>query len=76
MLIKLKAGQIIRLLNYIKGTITLAEYIYLGLAEVFQGMPLIVEELEERVPNSFLFFVALYNDKLFPDFSKADIGIY
>jgi hypothetical protein len=39
-------------------------------------MSLIVKELEERVSDGFLFFVALYNDKLLLDFFKADIGIY
>ena len=75
-LIKLKAGQIIGLLDRVEGEVTPAENVYLGLAEVFQGIPPIVEEPEGKIPDGFPFLVTLYDDEPPPDFSKADIGTY
>jgi hypothetical protein len=52
------------------------ENVYLGLAKVFQGMPPIVEEPKEKIPNGFPFLVTPYNNEPPLDFSKTDISIY
>jgi hypothetical protein len=58
----------------VEGEVTPAEQVYLGLAEVFQGMPPIVEEPEGKIPDGFPFLVTPHDDEPPLDFSKADIG--